>query len=297
MHNFTSPLRYPGGKGALANFMKLVINTNNLVDGDYVELYAGGASIAFSLLFEEYVRKVHINDLDQTVFAFWKAVLETPEDLCRLIQDTKVTIEEWHRQRAVQSDITGRSNLEVGFSTFFLNRTNRSGILKGGVIGGKDQSGTWKLDVRFNKQDLIQRIQRIARYAERISVHNLDASDFIRTQLPQIPQRSLVFLDPPYFNKGQELYQNHYMPEDHAALASIVATSVNQPWVISYDAAPQILDLYKRNRKITYEIHYSAQSRYAGREVIFWSDKIHIPPIEAPYRLQQSDIRQLSLEL
>jgi DNA adenine methylase len=274
----------------LANFIKLVIISNDLLDGDYVELYAGGASIALSLLFEEYVRRVHINDLDRAVFAFWKSVVETPDELCALIQDTPVKIEEWYRQRAVQTDIAGQSTLELAFSTFFLNRTNRSGILRGGVIGGKAQNGSWKLDARFNKKDLISRIQRIARYSDRISVYNLDASEFISAKLCHIRQRSLVFLDPPYYNKGQDLYQNHYAPSDHAHLAATIERSIRQPWVISYDAAPRIMELYKGRMHSSYNIHYSAQTRYAGREVIFWSDCLRVATHTDPPLIKPTDL-------
>lgn len=281
-HNFTSPLRYPGGKGALSNFIKLVTAQNDLSDGDYVEVYAGGASIAWSLLFEEYVRRVHVNDLNASLVAFWRCVLEDTEALCRLILDTPVTMEEWYRQRDVQEMARNHSILEVGFSTFFLNRTNRSGIMKGGVIGGKGQAGPWKIDARFNKPDLIQRIQRIAGYANRIFLYNLDATDFIRDVLPTLSERTLVYLDPPYFQKGQELYEDHYSEADHATIANLVSAHLRHPWIVSYDATPEIMSLYKDHRHILYSISYSAQDRYAGSEVLFCSSSLLVPEVANP---------------
>ncbi len=285
-HGFTSPLRYPGGKGMLANFAKLVTSQNNLLDGHYVEIYAGGASIAWALLFEEYVQHVHINDLCKPIYAFWKSTLEHTDALCKFISDTSVTIDEWHRQKSVQANSNEHSILELGFSTFFLNRTNRSGILKGGVIGGKEQAGKWKIDARFNKDDLIARIQRIARYSNRISIYNCDAVDFIRNHLSNLPRRSLVYLDPPYYVKGGGLYENHYMHDDHVKVSKLVVSRIEQPWIVSYDNTPEITNIYKGFRNIQYDLSYSAQERYAGSEIMFFSKSLIIPAVKNPSRVK-----------
>ncbi len=285
-HSFSSPLRYPGGKGALANFVKLILTQNALLDGEYVEVYAGGASIAWSLLFEEYVQRVHVNDLNLTLMAFWRSVLEDTDAFCRLIQDTPVTMSEWYRQHGIQQKPTDYSPLEVGFSTFFLNRTNRSGILKGGVIGGKDQTGPWKIDARFNKKDLVRRVQRIGRYTNRIRIYNLDAVHFIETILPELPLKTLVYLDPPYFKKGQDLYENHYGKRDHAIIADLVSNHIVQPWIVSYDAAPEILKLYKDHGCIRYSINYSTQDRYSGSEVMFFNKGLNVPEAENPISIK-----------
>ncbi|MBE0480779.1 MAG: DNA adenine methylase [Dehalococcoidia bacterium] len=286
-HGFTSPLRYPGGKGRLAPFFKSVIRENNLLDGDYVEVYAGGAGIAWPLLFGEYVQHIHINDINKSIYSFWRSVLQTPEGLCRLIYDVPVTVEEWKRQRAIQQEPAKYTLLELGFSTFFLNRTNRSGIIGGGVIGGKAQAGEWKLDARFNKLDLIRRIQRLARYADRIKVYNMDAAKFMAEVLPKLPPRALVYLDPPYFAKGNDVYENHYAPEDHSAIAALVA-KLAHPWIVSYDDAPEIANLYSDYRKMDYRIHYSAQSRYSGAEVMFFSQSLVIPRLAGRSRCPSS---------
>lgn len=283
-HGFTSPLRYPGGKGALANFFKLVIRENKLLDGHYVEVYAGGAGVAWPLLFGEYVQRVVVNDINKSVYAFWLAVLQTPEDLCKLIYDVPVTIDEWWRQRAVQLQPAKYTPLELAFSTFFLNRTNRSGIIRGGVIGGKAQAGKWKLNARFNKPDLIMRIERIARYADRINIYNMDAALFMTDVLPVLPLKALVYLDPPYFAKGNDLYEDHYAPDDHAKIANLVL-KVSQPWVVSYDDAPEIAGLYRDHRKLTYNINYSAQIRYTGAEVMLFSPALVIPRVKSPIHI------------
>lgn len=289
--SFASPLRYPGGKGALADFVKLIITQNALFDGHYVELYAGGAGIAWQLLFEDYVQTIHINDLNKPLIAFWRSVTAETEALCQRILDTPVTVEEWRRQRQIFANPQDHSQLELGFSLFFLNRTNRSGILNGGIIGGKNQTGAWKIDARFNKIDLVNRIQRIARHSHRINIYNLDAGDFIQTILPTLPLSSLVYLDPPYFKKGQELYENHYTPEDHKHIAQLVST-IRQPWLVSYDSCPEIDALYSQYNNIPYKINYSAQDRYAGSEVIFLSNQIHFQPNINPIKIVPSNYMQ-----
>ena len=287
-HSFTSPLRYPGGKGALANFMKLVVLKNKLCNGHYIEVYAGGAGIAWPLLFEEYIQRVHINDLSRSIYAFWKAVLFTPEELCKLICDIPVTIEEWYRQREKQGNPEKHSALELAFSTFFLNRTNRSGIITGGVIGGKKQDGRWRLDTRFNKRDLIARIERIARYSKQISLYNLDAVEFITKVLPSLPKRALVYLDPPYYSKGDDLYENRYRHQDHMKVAKLLIRWTRHPWIVSYDTVPEIISLYQEYRSLRYKISYSAQTRYAGSEIMFFHPSLVIPRASDPIHVKST---------
>jgi len=179
---FNTPLRYPGGKGKLTGFLKMIFEQNDLLDGHYVEPYAGGAGIALNLLTHSYASCIHLNDLNPAVFGFWHSVINQPEALCKAIRDVKVTMEEWHRQKAILNAPANHSPLDIGFSTFFLNRTNRSGIIWGGVIGGKNQDGAWKLDARFNKDDLIRRIEKIAMYRSRIRLYNLDAAELLISQ-------------------------------------------------------------------------------------------------------------------
>lgn len=266
MQQFNTPLRYPGGKSRLSQFIADTMQTNRLVGGHYAEAYAGGAGIAIAMLILEYASHVHINDINPSVYSFWYCVLNETEELCARIRDTEVTIEEWHRQRAVQLDPSS-SVIDLAYSTFFLNRTNRSGILTAGVIGGKAQAGKWKLDARFNKADLIARIQRIAGLRTRVSLYQRDAAEFIRDVLPSLPRRTLVYLDPPYYVKGQDLYENHYAHSDHAEIAELVGT-IQQPWVVSYDNVEPIRTLYLGYEQRTFGLHYSANARYQGSEVM-----------------------------
>jgi DNA adenine methylase len=174
-----TPLRYPGGKAKLAEYVKALMKENRLLDGEYVEPYAGGAAIALELLFHEYVSCVHINDVSVPVYSFWKSVLEHTEDLCRLIMETPLTVKAWDAQKRILSHLDEHDEREIGFATFFLNRTNRSGILNGGIIGGRDQTGPWKIDARFNARELVQRVEAIAGMRHRIKLTRQDALKFL----------------------------------------------------------------------------------------------------------------------
>jgi DNA adenine methylase len=283
---FNTPLRYPGGKGKLTDFIKLVFEQNNLLDGHYVEPYAGGAGIAITLLLHSYASCVHLNDLNPAVHAFWHSVLNEPDQLCRLVRDAKLNMKEWHRQKAILNTPLEHTELELGFATFFLNRTNRSGIIQGGVIGGKNQDGNWKLDARFNRGDLIQRIENIAMYRSRIRLYNLDAADLIKKVIPSLPFKTLVYLDPPYYVKGKGLYENHYTHDDHVKVSKIVATRLKRPWIVSYDHTPAIVNMYPGFQSIVYGLNYSAQNRYEGAEVMFFSNKLDVPDVENPSKLK-----------
>ncbi|HDY7483338.1 TPA: DNA adenine methylase [Vibrio vulnificus] len=277
---FYTPLRYPGGKGKLAYYLKALIEENGLHDGHYVEPFAGGAGVALELMFQEYVRHIHINDLDKAVYSFWLSVIEHTEELCALIHDTPVTIEEWERQRTIIADSENSSPVQLGFATFFLNRTNRSGILKAGVIGGKAQAGKWKLNVRYNKDELINRIQRIAMNRDRIHVYNLDTAEMLKSKLAHLPQDTLIYLDPPYYIKGQGLYRNFYNHDDHVQIREILDGITDKPWVVSYDNAPEISDIYASYRQKVFDLQYTAQTKRVGSEIMIYSEKIRIPDLQ-----------------
>lgn len=273
---FYSPLRYPGGKGKVSDYFKQVFKENLLYDGIYVEPYAGGASVALSLLFNEYASKIIINDIDRSIFGFWHSVLNNPDELCKLIKDTKITVNAWEKQKKIQKAKEEHSLLEVGFSTFFLNRTNRSGILNAGIIGGREQTGNWKIDARYNKPELISRIERIAQYKEKIELHNNDAVKLVKSLRKTLPSKALFYFDPPYFVKGKDLYLNYYEANDHQDIATEINKVDKQKWIVTYDNVQPIRNLYKSYRKVKYSLNYSAAQASKGEEVMIFSNNIHI---------------------
>lgn len=266
-----SPLRYPGGKGRLSPFFMELLEAEGLTGGWYCEPYAGGAGVALALLFGEYVQRIHINDLSPGIHAFWLSVLNDTDDLVELIRATPLTVDEWKRQREIHAQGRGQSQLQLGFATFYLNRTSRSGIIgTGGVIGGLKQKGKWKMDARFPREGLIKRIQRIARYRDRISVTGMDAAEFLVTVVPGFGNNGLLYLDPPYFEKGDRLYEKSYCLEDHEAIASLVKNAAC-PWIVTYDDADPIRAMYSGEVVLDYDLDYSAARRRVGREVMFAS--------------------------
>lgn len=276
LSRYPSPLRYPGGKGKIANFVKLLMIENDLVGHDYVEPYAGGASVALSLLYEGYADRAFINDLNPGIHAFWSSAVFDTDALCSLIEKTPVTMNVWQRQREIiNSPQSG--GLELGFATFFLNRTNRSGIIGGGVIGGLDQTGPWKIDARYNKDALIERIRKAGRHRNRIVLSNEDAVEYVATWNDPDADPAFLYLDPPYFEKGEGLYDNFYDAADHAEIAKSVATLAH-PWIVSYDARPEITNLYPDATTIRYGLTYSAATtRAEGAEIMFFSDGLAVP--------------------
>jgi DNA adenine methylase len=268
---YSSPLRYPGGKAGLTGFLGDILELNNLRGCVYYEPYAGGAGAALGLLRREFVSEIYLNDADERVYAFWNSALYASERFVERIQDVPLTITEWHRQHAICTSSGSHSLFEVGFAAFYMNRCNRSGVLRrSGPIGGFDQTGKWRMDVRFNRAALAERILILARLKDRIHVSCEDAVDFLKSRLPRGRNRSRVFayLDPPYVNNGQRLYLNAYEAKDHAQLASYLDSQNALPWVVSYDDSNLIRELYAKQKIALMPIRYSLQKKRSAQELI-----------------------------
>jgi len=273
-----TPLRYPGGKAKLAMFVKDIVVQNELSDGHYVEPYAGGSGIALELLFHEYVSHIHINDVSRPVYAFWNCVLNHTERLKKRIRDTKLSVATWDRQKRILNNPDDHDDEALGFATFFLNRTNRSGIMSGGIIGGRDQSGPWKIDARYNAAELIFRVQSIAKMRGRISLSCEDALTFLRRCVKDLPAKTLFYLDPPYYVQGRQLYLDYYEHEDHEKIAAFVSSKIRkQRWIVSYDNVQAIRKMYSGFNHIAYELGYSARETRTGNEIMFFSPGLTVP--------------------
>lgn len=269
---FRSPLRYPGGKTCIYKFVTSLLEENELVGISYAEPYAGGAGLALRLLMDEYVNKIFINDLDPSIYAFWYVVLNNPDELCRWIENVEVSIRQWEECRAIQHEYKTADMLDLAKSTFFLNRTNVSGVISGGPIGGLGQNGKYKIDVRFNKSELINRICDISRFSHRIHLSNRDGKDFLDA-IENRYDEVFVYLDPPYYQKGSCLYMNAFKDADHAVLAGRVR-QLQCRWMVSYDSHEFILNLYSKERKVRYQLSQCASNR-VGDEVIIFDDRIN----------------------
>jgi len=264
-----SPLRYPGGKSTLSYRITGVLLRSHLLGGTFVEPFAGGAGVALALLYQEKVSKIVLNDLDFRVFAFWDAAVNHTEDFIAQIRRTPIDMKERERQKWVFESPEEYSAFFVGFATFYLNRTNRSGILGGGAIGGIEQGGDYDIGSRFNKPELIKRIETLGRYRDRISVFNMDGVDFLQKHIVPTSGNTLTYLDPPYFNKGQSLYSNYFTLPDHERLA-VFLKAFKHPWVLSYDDTPEINALYSASSSHRLTLQYSAHSSKQGAEVLYF---------------------------
>jgi DNA adenine methylase len=274
-----SPLRYPGGKGVLSDFMIDVILRNNLEGCIYIEPFAGGAGAALTLLFEGVVRELYLNDADITISAFWHSVLRETDKLLKMINDTPVTIDEWQRQKTILLD-EREDLLTLGFAAFFLNRCNRSGIIySAGPIGGYKQSGSWAIDVRFNKYSLKKRIEKIALYKNKIIISNSDVIDFLKTIPVELLSAAFIYLDPPYFMKGKKLYMNYFQEDDHIKLSEHIGGWDNMHWLMTYDDVKFIRNLYNRYRQFSYRLNYSLQAKRKGEELLITPPNIYLPAV------------------
>lgn len=271
-----SPLRYPGGKYKLYEYVETLVKENNCTT--YIEPFCGGAAVALELLLKDVVKKIIINDVDYTIFCFWDSILNHTEEFVFLIRNTDVTIDEWNIQKNIRNNLENYNSLEIGFSTFFLNRTNRSGIIdKAGPIGGKDQNGNYKIDCRFNKEKLISQIEKIASYKKKIQLYNMEAVDFIN-QVILHTRKSFVFFDPPYYSKGPGLYTNFYNHENHVNLANNIVNSMkSRKWIVTYDNVDEIRNMYAKVATIEFQLQYSLEVKRVASEVMFFSKKLNRP--------------------
>jgi len=273
---FFSPLRYPGGKSSFTKVFLRIFDFNQLSINTYYEFYAGGAGAALELLLNKHVSNIVLNDADYHIYSFWNAIIYDTERFLKRIKETPITLQEWHRQKLVYDNPDKNEMIDVGFSTFFLNRTNRSGILlNAGPIGGKDQTGNYKIDVRFNKVNLSERITAIAKCESNITIYNEDAINLMNNLIVDIKKAdSFLFLDPPYHDEGSKLYLNHYLEKDHVILRDFLFANKDFNWLMSYDNVDAIKELYLQFFNCLVDINYSLQAKKVEKEIVILSDNL-----------------------
>lgn len=276
MPNTVSPLRYPGGKSKFYSYVREILSCNNLLGETYIEPFAGGAGLALKLLLNDDVSRIVINDFDPAIYAFWRSILDNTDAFCKLIEDAVLSPEEWRRQRNIYLRLNTQQPLELGFATFYLNRTNVSGVIKGGMIGGQGQNGEYGLDARFNKKTLIDKINRIATHKKQIFLFNQDAKDFLRSQELRRFYKVFLNFDPPYVNKGAQLYKNAFSEIDHRELSELIK-NCKRKWIVTYDICPLVAELYSLYRNSFLDVTYSIQASKKAKEYIFFSDNLIIP--------------------
>jgi len=274
-----TPFRYPGGKTKLYPFVSRLVAKNQLMDGHFVEPYAGGAGLATSLLIRGIIRHLHLNDLDRSVYALWHTILYHTTSLCEYIETVKIDMDEWYRQKMVQENKGDADLLALGLSTFFLNRTNRAGILAGGVMGGKNQTGKYKLGDRFNRNELIAKVRMLHFYKSRIRIYNQDAMDFLENHADNFPEKTIICIDPPYYGKGHQLYHHAYGHHEHREIARKIS-KIKPFWFATYDNEKAIRDLYSSFPVFEYNLSYGTQRQREGKELFIPDPRLVLPDTE-----------------
>lgn len=268
MNKSLSPLRYPGGKYKIYDKVKNLIEINELGDRSYVEPFAGGFGIGLGLLRDNIVQTAILNDFDPHIYNFWHTILYHSDDFLQLMTDTPITIEEREHQKEVYED-DNADQVRDGFATFFLNRVNFSGVITGGPIGGFAQSGTYKLDCRFNKDEIKNKLKQIALLGDRIELYNYDASELITHNLQGRIQDCFFNIDPPYVEKGHRLYTNFFKEDDHRNFERTISGYLDDSyWIVTYDDCELIRDIYKNYYMVGYDILHNAGGSVKGKEVV-----------------------------
>lgn len=271
-----SPLRYPGGKSKLSSFVAASIKKSKIKSPIYIEPFAGGAGIALSLLYNGTVDKIVINDYDKAIYSMWRAILNDTHKFINLLETTPVSMTEWYKQKDIYSSQNKRYSVELGFAAFYLNRTNRSGIITAGPIGGYNQTGNYKINARFNKEDLLNRIQKIIMYKDRIHLYNQDVRSFINLYAPKYIDKAFIYFDPPYYKKGKQLYRNFFNSKDHQEIHDLI-NELTCPWIVTYDDIDEIRNIYRDYSGWNFDLMYSVANSGLNSEILFISDTKLLP--------------------
>lgn len=265
---YYSPLRYPGGKTKIANDIKGMMKKSG--KKIYAEPFCGGAGVALEMLMSGAAEKIILNDSDYGIYCFWISILHQTDSFIKLIENTPVTVSEWEKQRYIYMNANRFNIFETGFAAFYLNRTNRSGILKAGIIGGKKQDGKYKIDARFGKNGLIKKIIKIAERKNDIIVMGLDFEDFIM----MFGSETFLYCDPPYYQKGKQLYTNYFSENDHIRLKESLKYASD--FAVTYDNDPFIKKLYENYDSKPFSLRYSAGKSREGDELMIVSNKKYL---------------------
>lgn len=279
----STPLRYPGGKSQLRPFVRKLLLHNNFSPSVYFEPFCGGAGIAIDLLISANVDEIVLNDADRGIFSFWYAVLNDVDRLCSTIDATIISIDEWYKQREIYRSLNDSNvkknpvvyDFDLAFATFFLNRTNVSGVIEGGCIGGLGQSGKYRLDARFNKVNLLKKIEKINSCRDSITLFGMDGFELLKLfssgEMGVFPEDVLSFVDPPYVAQGKNLYLNFFSLGDHGRLADLLRQMMDYRWVLTYDNCEYTRGLYSEFDVRSLDVRYSANRRIISREMIVLS--------------------------
>lgn len=266
---YLSPLRYPGAKSGLAAVIAELVTESSKSLGRpelFVEPFAGGASTSLRLAATGIVDRILLADADPLVTRFWQVAAADTDWLIDRMWDEPATLDRWDHWRSW----TPRrgSERDAAVKCLFLNRTTFSGILHGraGPIGGRRQTGPYRLDCRFNKAALEQRLRFVGDLYDANKLVDVWCKDWQNTLrdvvewYPQLlPNRVIAYLDPPYWEKSPRLYGMSFDPAGgyatsaamqdewlagiaHYKLAEYLRRRAQIRWILSYDNHPDLVN-------------------------------------------------------
>lgn len=261
-----SPLRYPGGKAFLCEYVEEFLRVNSLAPEVFVEPFAGGGSIGLHLLGKGLVKKIGLSDKDPLVAGFWRTVFHDGPWLRDKVRKAKVTLTEWEKQHEAKP----KSHRDNAWKCLFLNRTSFSGILsrRAGPLGGKAQKSAYGVDCRFYRETVVQRLTEL--WDARGHVARVGQADWRETVAWAVKQSNgrqaaLVYLDPPFFHKAVRLYNHVFDAADHEEVVKKLA-QLKMPWLLSYDDCPEVVKLFKRYG-LKYRrtaVRYTSSAQHSG---------------------------------
>lgn len=245
-------IRYPGSKAKLAKelFQMFPPELHSLwsqsLGFEYREPFFGAGAVGFDVLqMISHSCTAWLNDADPGMVALWRSVQTNPQRLCDMIHTFKPSAEKFYEYKE-QDDAEIADEVERGFVKLALHRLSFSGLgyRAGGPIGGAtQQSSKYNVSCRWNPERMISDVvslhKRMKRFRGRVRI---TCGDFMPL-IADAPKGSFIYLDPPYYDKGPQLYKFSMTHDDHVRLANALR-ECKATWVLSYDDHDAIRELY-----------------------------------------------------
>jgi DNA adenine methylase len=272
---YASPLRYPGGKARMApwltdTFEALLWPMDVEI---WLEPFGGGAGAALTALASGRVPEAWIVEANPALAAFWTTVMNDGPAMADRVERTVPTLGMFQDSRqTVAAALDGEriDTFKLGLAAFILNRCSRSGMIlpSVGPIGGKAQTGLHTVAARFNAAALADRIRTVHALGDRFKVFAGDGISFLE-DLPAsgVQDEVFCFVDPPYIGVGNDLYAIGMDDDLHQRLANAL-NRLTAPWLLTYDAHPQIPQLYPDSQVLEFDIPHTAGSSRVGTEYL-----------------------------
>jgi DNA adenine methylase len=255
-----SLLRYPGGKSRGKLKDKIIEHiAEHHSGGSFGELFFGGGGITLNLIKEKVVDNVIICEKDIALADLWWQIIDDPRDLIRKVERFTPSV------RAFK-DVKERVLAEQGngFDFLVVNRLSHGGRgVKAGPQGGHNQQGQYKIDCRWKTETLVKTIGLLHRLFGTVDV------DWFCGSYDDAPWGiDYLYMDPPYWSVGDELYQHNFTEDDHLALFDYLRGRGG--WLLSYNNCPEVRELYQGfNMEVTGTVGNGGEK--PNSELLIWA--------------------------